>query len=500
MSTESTYRELVSDLIRIDRLSSIFGLLGWDEQVNLPIASASRRAEELAVLSEVIHRESTCGKIGSRLDELEQNADQLEFPERAVVREARRQYDRATKIPAEFVARKTTLASESFHAWVNARENSDFSVSRPHLNTQLQLAREEAGYLGFSGEAAYDYHIDQHAPGLSAAVIEPLFSRLNTATVSLLQQILQSTGKADTSIFKGFPEDTQESFLRAVTGSIGFDYTRGRIDRAVHPFCSGNGADTRMTTRFNVDNPLDSLFSSIHETGHGLYEQGLPMEHHGTSLGTAAGMAVHESQSRLWENQVGRSRPFWEYWEERLRTAFPEQLKQVSSHKLYLAINAVRPNLIRVDADEVTYNLHIIIRFDLERRMFSGDLNVGDLPGAWNEAVRERLGITPETDAEGCLQDVHWSGGAFGYFPSYSLGNMIAAQLWYTLRDDLPGLDDDFRIGKYDRLLAWLRDKVHLQGRQFNALELTRRVTGSELSPDPLIRYLKERYLPLYAG
>ena len=382
MSLSTTYQKLVEDLTRIDRLSSVFGLLGWDEQVNLPPDSAARRAEEMAVLSKIIHREATAGTIGDGLDTLEGRIDQLNPSERSVVTEARRQYDRATKIPADFVERKTKLASQSFHAWVAAREESDFSLFQDHLQTQLDLAREEAGFLGFSIAGAYDYHIDQHDPGLTAAVIDPLFAELKAATLNLLGEILESPVKPETGIFKGFLEVTQEKFLREVTSALGFDYSRGRIDRAVHPFCSGNGADTRMTTRFDVDNPLDSLFSSIHETGHGLYEQGLPAEHHGTSLGTAAGMAVHESQSRLWENQVGRSRPFWDHWERKFREAFPAQLVKVSSDRLYHAINAVGPNMIRVDSDEVTYNLHIILRYGLERRMFDGDLAVRDLPEA----------------------------------------------------------------------------------------------------------------------
>jgi carboxypeptidase Taq len=424
MTSSTAYRSLVSELTRIDRLGSIFGLLGWDEQVNLPPASAPRRAEELAALSDIIHREFTRRKIGNRLDVLEGELDGLSAPERAVVRETRRQYDRARKIPTSFVKRKTALASKSFHAWVEAREKSEFSIFEPHLKTQLELAIEEAGYVGHTGESAYDYHIDQHDPGLSAEAILPLFSRLGDATAKLLKQIDSGPPQPETSIFKGFPEALQERFLREVTAAIGFDYSRGRIDRAVHPFCSGNGADTRMTTRFDADNPLDSLFSSIHETGHGLYEQGLPDEHHGTARGTAAGMAVHESQSRLWENQVGRSRPFWDFWEDRFREVFPSQLQAISSRELYLAINAVRPTLIRVDSDEVTYNLH----------------------------------------------------------------------------DNLPGLDDDIRAGRFEPLLAWLREHVHAEGRQYNALEITSQVTGAELSPDSLIRYLGERYLPLHAG
>ncbi len=286
--------------------------------------------------------------------------------------------------------------------------------------------------------------------------------------------------------------------MTEVTERLGFDYRRGRIDVSLHPFCSGSGADIRMTTRFDEDNPLDSLFSSIHETGHGLYEQGLPQEHHATALGQAAGMGVHESQSRLWENQVARSRAFWKFFEPRFREKFPAQTRAIPSEELYLAINAVQPTLIRVEADEVTYNLHIVLRFELEKKLFSGELAVRDLPEAWRTAARDLLGLEPAADREGVLQDVHWSGGAFGYFPSYCLGNMLAAQLWFAAQRALPGLEADFARGDFSGLLGWLRTNVHAQGKRHDLLELARRVTGGELSPRFLVQYLRERYGALY--
>jgi carboxypeptidase Taq len=299
---------------------------------------------------------------------------------------------------------------------------------------------------------------------------------------------------------KGFGLAEQGTFLREVTARLGFDYARGRIDVSLHPVCSGTGSDVRMTTRFKADEPLDSLFSSIHETGHGLYEQGLPPAQLGTALGIHAGMAVHESQSRLWENQVARSRGFWRGCEARFRALFPAQTAELSSEELYLAVNAVEPTLIRVDADEVTYNLHIILRFELEKKLFTGELAVDDLPAAWRAASREIVGLEPATDREGVLQDVHWSDGAFGYFPSYCLGNMLAAQLWYRALELRPALEEEFARGDFTWLLGWLREQVHAQGRRFDALELARRVMGEELSPRALVRYLRERYGRLYLG
>jgi carboxypeptidase Taq len=281
--------------------------------------------------------------------------------------------------------------------------------------------------------------------------------------------------------------------LKEVTERLGFNYRRGRIDVSVHPFCSGTGADIRMTTRFDADNPLDSLFSSIHETGHGLYEQGLPREQHHTALGQAVGMGVHESQSRLWENQVSRSRAFWRFFEPKLRERFPAQLSAISSEELYLAINAVEPTL-----DGVTYNLHIILRFEIEKKLFAGTLAVRDLPQAWNLASKELLGLAPSTDREGVLQDVHWSDGAFGYFPSYCIGNMMAAQLWYRALSLRPSLEEDFTRGDFSWLLEWLRKTIHAQGKRFPTLALVQHATGEDLSPKYLLRYLRERYLPLY--
>ncbi|MFI5357808.1 MAG: carboxypeptidase M32 [Opitutales bacterium] len=499
MPNDSAYRELLEHLNRIHRLDSIASLLGWDEQVNLPPDSADLRADQHTALAEIRHTAATAPRLGELLTTLERAGAALSADQLVVVREARRDYDRATKLPAEFVREQAAQASAGYHAWAQARAASDFASYVPVLEKNLELARREAAYLGW-GDRPYDYMIDKHDPGMSAAVITKLFAELKAGLVPLVRQITASSIKARTDVLRGFPIGQQHAFLREVTEKLGFNYRRGRIDVSLHPFCSGNGADIRMTTRFKEDEPLDSLFSSIHETGHGLYEQGLPTAHHATALGQAAGMGVHESQSRLWENQVGRSRAFWRYFEPRFRSAFPKQTQPVSSDELYLAINAVEPILIRVDSDEVTYNLHIILRFEIEQRLFAGTLAVRDLQAAWNALAGELLGLTPRNDREGVLQDVHWSGGAFGYFPSYCLGNMLAAQLWYralALRPDLP---EDFARGDFTWLLNWLHENVHAHGKRYYLRELAKRVTGEELSPQALLRYLRERYLPLYTA
>lgn len=495
--SDAASADLVRRLKRADLHGSVLGLLQWDEQVNLPPDSGDRRAEQLALLAELHHRAVSDPAIGGLLQRLEAKADALDDDMRVIIRHARRDYDRATKLPPEFVAEKAALDSESFHAWREARATADFARFEPFLTRQLDAARREADYVGW-GDRAYDYFLDKHDPGLTTAQVEELFAALRRDLVPLVREITSSPIKPPEGLLKGLPIAGQAQFLREVTEAIGFNYGRGRIDVAVHPFCSGDAADTRLTTRYSEDEALDSLFSAIHEAGHGLYEQGLPLEHLGTPLGQAVGMAIHESQSRLWENQVGRSRGFWAYFEPRLRATFPGRLDLIRSDELYLAINAVRPTPIRVESDEVTYNLHILLRFEIERRLFAGDLAVRDLPSTWNALARELLDLAPENDAQGVLQDVHWSGGAFGYFPSYCLGNMIAAQLWNAVRRDLPDLENDFARGEFGRLLAWLRERIHRHGRRFETRELVRLVTGEDLSPVHLVRYLRERYGPLY--
>lgn len=482
---------------RIHSLESIAGLLGWDEQTFLPPGSADQRQNQNATLAAVIHEAKTDPEIGKILGLLENSDSSPKDKQAAVLRDARIDYDRATKLPAAYVEKHARLSSEAYHAWAAARKNNDFASYAPYLQQHLDLAKQGAEYLGW-GDRPYDLQIDLHDPGMDAKTIDRLFSELKAELVPIVQQIIDSSVKARTDIFKGFPVEQQKSFLEEVTASLGFNYKRGRIDISLHPFCSGNGADTRMTTRFDVDNPLDSLFSSIHETGHGMYEQGLPLDSLHNALGKAAGMGAHESQSRLWENQVCRSRAFWEHYEPKFRAAFPQQLDGVASDDLYLAINSVSKNPIRVDSDEVTYNLHIIIRFEIEKKLFSGELAVKDLPSYWNEQYKQLLNIEPRSDAEGVLQDVHWSAGAFGYFPSYCLGNMLAAQLWYSANEQLPDLQQDFAQGNFSRLLEWLRTQVHAHGARYHLMELSEKATGQALSPQALIRYLKERYLPLY--
>ncbi|MCC5834882.1 MAG: carboxypeptidase M32 [Opitutales bacterium] len=496
MKWQEAWETLIELEKRTAQLGSIGSLIGWDEQVNLPKGSAELRAQQQAALGEATHRAASDPKIGECLDVLGEVASYLSAEQKVVVREARKDFDRATRIPSDFVRRREEAQSRSYHAWVTARKSGDFEEFLPHLKSQLTFAHLEAEYL--EAEDPYDYWIDRFDPGMTADRIQSLFTPLLKELKPLVETITGADVELPQDTFRGFPVDSQETFLREVVKSMGFNFDRGRIDTAVHPFCSGHPLDCRMTTRFDPDNPLDSLSSAMHETGHGLYEQGLPEDWLDTPMAQAVGMAVHESQARLWENQIGRSRPFWKHWEPRYRELFSKQLSAVDSDTLYRTVNRVALTPIRVDADEVTYNLHIMLRFELEKQLFSGEIKAGELPEAWNAASKKFLGFEPANHSEGCLQDVHWATGAFGYFPSYCTGNMIAAQLWYQLRSELPKLDEQLASGDCKPILEWLRQKVHNKGRLHSTPELVQKISGEELSPRFLVRYLQERYLPLY--
>ncbi len=497
-NTSDPHIRLRERLRRVYLLRSSLGLLDWDQQVSLPEGGAELRSEQSALLAELAHQTFVSNETREALEALEET-DPAPTSDRAVVaRLTRRDYDRAVRLPARFVREKTEHLNRSYHAWTRARADDDFASFAPFLERNLELAREEAGLQGYS-KNPYDYHLDQHDPGIDTEKVTVLFGELREPLRELAGAILESQEPADPDLFRGFPVERQEQFARLATAKIGFDYKRGRLDRSVHPFCSGDGRDTRLTTRFFPDNPLDSLFSSLHEAGHGLYCQGLPIEDCATPLGEAVGMAVHESQSRLWENQVGRSRAFWTYFGPLYREHFPEQLRHVPDDALLAAINRVSRNPIRVDSDEVTYNLHIMLRFELERTLFDGNLAVRDLPGEWNRLSQSIVGLEPANDREGVLQDIHWSSGGFGYFPSYTLGNLIAAQLWETAREALPGLEDGFARGEFGPLLEWLLKTIHRHGRRFETDEIVTLATGRPLSTAPLLRYLRERYLAPHA-
>lgn len=514
------YAELVAHAKDLAVLQSCGSVLGWDQQTHMPKAGAALRGDQLALLAKLCHQRLIDPRRGDWLAVAEAS-DRARDPasaEAANVREWRREYDRATKLPSRLVeelARVTTLAQE---AWAEARTTDTFATFRPHLEAILRLKREEASHcgawnadVGLADKPAsasstphsaprnphwlYDALLDEYEPGATAAALKTLFADLTKELVPLVLAAADSPTRPDTTVLtREFDPDRQRWFAESAAAAVGFDFHAGRLDKTAHPFCSAFGpGDCRLTTRYNPRFFNEAFFGVLHEAGHGLYEQGLPADRFGTPCGAYCSLGVHESQSRLWENLVGRSRPFWEHFFPRLRQAFPGTLDDVTADRFVAAVNAVKPSLIRVEADEATYNLHIAVRFELELALLSGDLAVADLPGAWNDRYEAVLGVRPPTDRDGCLQDIHWSFGGIGYFPTYTLGNLLAAQLMAAARTALPGLDADLTAGRFGGLLGWLRAEVHTHGRRYQPDALCRRATGDSLSATAFASHLRQK-------
>jgi carboxypeptidase Taq len=497
---EQTYLELIQRVRDCRMLESCSSLLGWDERTYMPRKGSPHRADQMALLARMAHEMLTAPALGELLSKVETSAPPaLDSIEAANLREIRRAYDRAVKLPRELVEELARVTTQAQQVWQQARHDDNFPAFKPWLERIVKLKRQEAQAVGYR-EVPYDALLDEYEPGATTAEVTRVFAQLRAALVPLVSSILQSGKKPKTEILeRHYPVDRQVIFGQAAAAAIGFDFSAGRLDVTTHPFCSTPGpGDIRLTTRYNPRHFTEGFFGILHETGHGIYEQGLPAEHFGTPSGTAASMGIHESQSRLWENQIGRGRPFWEHFLPRARQVFLDSLCGVTLDDWMFAINEVRPSLIRIEADEATYNLHIILRFELEQALVSGDLEAADVPGAWNEKFQQLLGLTPPSAAQGCLQDIHWSFGGLGYFPTYTLGNLYAAQFMEQARVDVTGLDADARRGEFGGLKTWLNEKIHRHGQRWRAAELCRRITGRELSPGPLLAYLRGKYSECY--
>ncbi|HET8656371.1 MAG TPA: carboxypeptidase M32 [Longimicrobiaceae bacterium] len=499
----SSYEKLMRELRDASVLSSAGAVLGWDQETMLPPKGTALRADQLAAIGGLVHERFTRPEVGEWLSECEADRALTSDPRTAAnLREIRRGYDRAVKLPGSLVREIAQTTALSQQAWRQAREKSDFAAFAPWLSKMFSLSRAKAEcYATDVGGSLYDALLDTYEPRASAAELDAVFSELRRKLTPLIAEIAAAGERPRPPVQRApVPVERQRAFNRRVLGQMGFDFDAGRLDLSAHPFCEGIGpGDTRLTTRFREDDFLDALTSSMHEGGHGLYEQGLPKaEYPGQPLGEAASLGIHESQSRLWENFVGRSHAFWEWALPEARRGLGEALEGVSVEDVYRASNTVRPNLIRVDSDEATYNLHIMLRFDLERALLSGELKPEDLPGVWNERVRQDLGIDVPDDRRGCLQDIHWSMGLVGYFPTYTLGNLFAAQFWKAARAATPDLDDRMRRGDFSALLAWLRENIHRYGQEYTPMELCERATGSRLSAGPFIEYLEGKLRSVY--
>ena len=496
---EEKMQQLRNILAEISDLNNSSSLLGWDQQTYMPPGGAEGRGNQLALLGRLAHERGTSPELGKLLEELKPYAASLDpdSDDARLLKVTARDYDKAIRVPSRYIvefAQVTTLAQQ---VWLEARKNSDFSVFQPHLEKIVALRQEYAGFFpGF--DHPYDALLDDFEPGMKAADVKVIFEGLRPKQVELIKAIAAKPQVEDVFLHQSFDETRQWSFGEEVITSFGYDWKRGRQDKAAHPFTTGFGInDVRITTRVDPNFLNTMLFSSTHECGHALYDQGMAQELDRTGLDNGASLAVHESQSRLWENLVGRSLPFWEHFYPRLKKVFP-QLAEVPLEKFYTGINKVQPTFIRVEADEATYNLHIMLRLEIEMALLEGKVAVKDLPALWNAKMQEYLGVTPPDDARGVLQDVHWSGGTIGYFPTYVLGNLVSAQLWEKINQDIPDLNDQIRAGKFEALLAWLREKIHRHGAKFEPQELVQKVTGSRIDPSAYVRYLTKKFGEIY--
>ena len=493
-------KELKDILAEVADLVGAQAVLGWDQQTYMPAGGSESRGEQLSTLARITHDKFTSPRIGELLDGLSRTTS-LKDPNSDDVRLVKvtaREYAKQTKISAEWVTEYAQATAMAQDAWVAARTESNFAKFQPHLEKVVDLKRKYAEFFA-PYDHVYDPLLDDYEPGLKTEEVKTIFSRLREEQVKLIKEISQKPQVDDSFIMQDYGESKQWEFGVDVITRFGYDWQNGRQDKAAHPFTTTFGyGDIRITTRFLHNNGVSSLFSTMHEAGHGMYEQGISEKLRRSVLFTGASMAIHESQSRMFENLVGRSREFWTFFYPRYQALMSEHLAGVPLEKFYKGINKVEPSLVRVEADEATYNLHIMLRLELEIALMEGKLAVKDLPDAWNTKMKDYLGITPPNDAKGVLQDIHWSSGYIGYFPTYALGNLVSAQLWEKILEDIPALPSNIRSGDFSELLAWLREKVHQHGAKFDPQEMVQKITGSKITPEPYLRYLKKKYSEIY--
>lgn len=501
MSNEEAYKELIVKSKEVALIGSIASVLHWDEQTYMPRPGAAHRAEQAAYLSGLAHKKFVDSRVGELLNELIESSymDNPESDEAVNIREIKDEYDKYVKLPqklVEDISRETTLSQG---VWAEARQKNDFMSFLPNLEKIFKLTLEKAEHLGYEKEP-YDALLDIYEPGAKAEELAKVFGGLRDKLVPIVKDIAESANKPKVDILeREYSREKQQLFSEMAARQIGYSFDTGRLDVTTHPFTIGMGPqDTRITTRYNLNHFGEALFGTLHEAGHGIYDQNLPAEHFGTPRCEPVSLGIHESQSRMWENLVGRGRPFWKYFFSIAQNMFREALADVPFEDFFFAINDVRPSFIRVEADEVTYNLHIMVRFELERAMTKGDIKLADLPAAWNEKFTNYLGITPETDSDGCLQDVHWSAGLIGYFPTYALGNLYAAQFFAKAKEDISDLEDQFKVGNFTALLDWLGKNIHNHGKKYSASYLCEKVTGKPLDPMYAINNLKAKFGELY--
>ena len=496
-----TLSALEARLSELHHLGNIAALLDWDQQVNMPPGGAQARAEQFATLSKIMHEALVADETARLLEAAEKETADLDYnsDEASLVRLARRSYDQAAKLPTELVTEIDRTTALAYQVWTEAREQKDFAKFQPMLEKVYDLVGQKAEHLGYEDDI-YDALLDQFEPGMTSAEVTRLFTELREGLVPLVAAIADNQDAvSDDIVHLNYPIDKQRKFNEMVVADFGFDFSRGRQDVAVHPFCTSFSCnDVRITNRYEIDWLSSALFTALHESGHGMYEQGIAQNLDENILGTGTSLGIHESQSRMWENVVGRSRGFWGHYFPKLKAIFPEQLADTDVDTFYGAVNASEPSLIRVEADEVTYNLHIMVRFDLEMAVLHGDVAVKDLPDAWNAKYEEYLGITPPDDALGVLQDVHWSSGIMGYFPTYALGNLLSMQFYDKAVETHPDIPEQIGRGEFNTLREWMRENIYQHGSKFKPQELVERVTGTSIQTGPFLDYVRTKYTDLY--
>lgn len=485
---------LKSRLADVNALQMAVSVLDWDQQTYMPHGGAEARARHTESLSKLAHELFTSDETRRALEDAKTGG--AEGDDVLMLPVIERDLDLATKLPTELVAEKAGLAAKAHEDWVAARANNDFKSFAPTLERMFEISRQEAEHLGYK-EHIYDALLDQYEQGATAAEARAMFDALKGPQVALVKEIAAQPEVDDSALYGDWDEAKQRDFSLKLISAIGYDMDRGRLDVAPHPFCTNfSTGDVRLTTRYKSF--LGSaIFGSLHEAGHGVYEQGSPMEWDGTPLAGGVSLGLHESQSRTWENIVGRSRPFWSRFLPDLQAAFPA-LGGMKLDDFYQKINKVKPSLIRVEADELTYNLHVLVRFEIEQAVLTGELKVADMPEAWNAKYQEYLGITPETDSEGCLQDVHWSMGSIGYFPTYSMGNVLSYAIWRKLQDSVGDTDALIEAGHFEPILGWLQENLYKYGRSIPPKDLVVKITGEPMNPQPYLDGLSEKYRELY--
>lgn len=498
---KSTFEENLKDfkdyLSKIEYLNSAISVLYWDLRVGIPKKGVAYRSDVIGCLSTEVYKLQTSDTIKEYIDYFT-GIEGLDKVTKSMVEKAKREYDKNKKIPEDRYKEYVILTSRAEDKWGEAKNKADFSIFKPYLEKIVDMNKEFLGYWGYTGNK-YNTLLDFYEPGMTVERLDKVFGELKEAIIELLNKIKASKNVPETKFFEGhFSKESQEDLGKAILVEIGYDFDAGRLDETIHPFTiEFSNKDVRITTNYKEKDFRSSLFSCIHEGGHAIYEQNIPDDLQGTTLGTGVSMGIHESQSRFYENILGRSREFWVHFYPEIVKRYP-QFENVSLDEFYRGINIVKPSLIRVDADELTYSLHVIIRYEIEKMLINDEIKVEELPGVWNEKYREYLGVEPENDAEGVLQDIHWAGGSFGYFPSYALGNLYGAQFLSKMKKDIPDYKEKIEKGEFSVIKEWLKENIHKYGSIYKPVEILKMVTGEELSAKYFIEYLNEKYSEIY--